>query len=149
VNLVSSFAQFRIIGRRIKCQANSSCHSFTLEALSKTRRHPLRTVGSAFLLSMTAFSPSVQGQSGVAGISSDGNTITITAPGGLQAPSLTVNGAGAGAIVLQQGTSQGAASSNSIQITAPISVTAYTLTLPKTGARPPPPQKPLAPPRPG
>jgi hypothetical protein len=136
VNLVSSFAQFRIIGRRIKCQANSSCHSFTLEALSKTRRHPLRTVGSAFLLSMTAFSPSVQGQSGVAGISSDGNTITITAPGGLQAPSLTVNGAGAGAIVLQQGTSQGAASSNSIQITAPISVTAYTLTLPKTGPDP-------------
>lgn len=85
---------------------------------------------------MIAFSPSVQGQSSVAGISSDGNTITITAPGGLQAPSLTVNGAGAGAIVLQQGTSQGVAPSNSIQITAPMSVTAYTLTLPKTGPDP-------------
>jgi hypothetical protein len=44
-----------------------------------------------------------------------------------------VNGAGAGAIVLQQGASQGAAPSNSIQITAPPLVSAYTLTLPQIG----------------
>jgi hypothetical protein len=137
VNLVSSFAQFRIIGLRINGQANGSRHSFTFATLAKTTRRPLvRRVGSAFFLSMIAFCPSVQGQFSVPGISSDGNTITITAPGGLQTPSFTVNGAGAGAIVLQQGTSQGGAPSNSIQITAPISVTAYTLTLPKTGPDP-------------
>ena len=85
---------------------------------------------------MMAFCPSVQGQFSVPGINSDGNMITITAPGGLQAPSLSVNGAGAGAIVLQQGTSQGAAPSNSIQITAPTSVSAYTLTLPQIGPDP-------------
>ena len=108
-----------------------------MEAPSNSRRHPVvRGVGSAFLLSTIAFCPHLQGQSAVAGISSDGNTITITAPGGLQAPSLTVNGAGAGSIVLQQGTSQGAAPGNSIQITAPTSVSAYTLTLPKSGPDP-------------
>ena len=142
VNLVSSFGQFRIVSSRINSLANRSGSSFTLEAPSRSNRHPLvrrvivRRVSSAFLLSIVAFSPLVQGQSSVPGISSDGNTITITAPGGLQAPSLTVNGAGAGAIVLQQGTSQGAAPSNSIQITAPASVSAYTLTLPHSGPDP-------------
>jgi hypothetical protein len=134
VNLVSSFRQFRFIDSRIKRLANSSGSAFTLEAPSKSRRHALVcTVGGAFLLAMSNFCPYVQGQSSVAGISSDGNTITITAPGGLQTPSLTVNGAGAGAIVLQQGISQGAAPSNSIQITAPSLVSAYTLTLPQIG----------------
>lgn len=134
VNLVSSFGKFRVINFRINGLSNSLGSSFTSEAPFRSRRHPpVRRVGSAFLLSMIAFCPTVQGQSSVAGISSDGNMITITAPGGLQAPSLTVNGAGAGAIVLQQGTSQGAAPSNSIQITAPTSVSAYTLTLPQTG----------------
>jgi hypothetical protein len=133
VNPVSSIAHLRIIGLSIKGPANSSCHSFTLEALSKAKRRPLCRVGSTFLLSMIAFCPSARGQFSVAGVSSDGNTITITAPGGLQTPSLSVNGAGAGAIVLQQGTSQGAALSNSIQITAPTSVSAYTLTLPQIG----------------
>jgi hypothetical protein len=85
---------------------------------------------------MMAFCTSVQGQFSVPGINSDGNTITITAPGGLQAPSLSVNGAGAGAIVLQQGTSQGAAPNNSIQITAPMSLSAYTLMLPQSGPDP-------------
>jgi hypothetical protein len=85
---------------------------------------------------MMAFCPSVQGQFSVPGINSDGNTITITAPGGLQAPSLSVNGAGAGAIVLQQGPSQGVAPSKSIQITAPMSVSAYTLMLPQSGPDP-------------
>jgi hypothetical protein len=136
VNPVSSIAHFRIIGLCIKGPANSSCHSFTLEALSKAKRRPFCRVGSTFLLSMIAFSPSGQAQFSVPGISSDGNTITINAPGGLQSPSLSVNGAGAGAVVLQQGTSQGAAPSNSIQITAPFSVTAYTLTLPKIGPDP-------------
>src|SRR5258707_5942348 len=99
VNFVSFFGQLRLIHSRIKGLVNSSGSSFRLEAPS--RRHPLaRRVGSAILLSMIAFCPSVQGQSSIAGISSDGNLITITAPGGLQAPSLSVNGAGAGAIVL-------------------------------------------------
>src|SRR5882762_7081253 len=135
VNFVSLFGQLRMIDSRIKGLVNSSGSSFTLEAPSW--RHPLvPRVGSALLLSMIAFCPSVQAQSSIAGISSDGNLITITAPGGLQAPSLSVNGAGAGAIVLQQGTFQGAAPSNSIQITAPTSVSAYTLTLPQNGPDP-------------
>jgi len=134
VNLVSSFEQFRMNDSRINGLGNSFGSSFTLESPSRSRRHPLvRTVGSALLISLIAFCPFAQGQFSVAGISSDGNTITITAPGGLQAPSLSVNGAGAGAIVLQQGTSQGAAPSNSIQITAPTSVSAYTLALPQIG----------------
>jgi len=135
VNFVPFFRQPRMIDSRTKGLVNSSGSSFTLETPS--RRHPnVRRIGSAFLLSMSAFCPSVQGQSSVAGISSDGNLITITAPGGLQAPSLSVNGAGAGAIVLQQGASQGAGPGNSIQITAPTSVSAYTLTLPQSGPDP-------------
>jgi hypothetical protein len=134
VNFVSFFGQFRVINSRIKGLVNSSGSSFTLETPSKSRRHTLvRRVGSPFLLSMVACCASAPGQSSIAGISSDGNMITITAPGGLQSPSLTVNGAGAGAIVLQQGASQGAVPSNSIQITAPTSVSAYTLTLPQSG----------------
>src|SRR6266566_1878112 len=137
VNFVSFFGKFRMIDSRIKDFVNSPGSAFMLEEPSKSRRHPnVRRIGSAFLLSMSAFCPSVQGQSSVAGISSDGNIITITAPGGLQAPSLTVNGAGAGAIVLQQGIFQGAVPSNSIQITAPTSVSAYTLTLPQSGPDP-------------
>jgi hypothetical protein len=135
VNFVSFFGPFRMIDFRIKDLEDSSGSSLTLEAPS--RHHPLVCrVGGALLLSMIAFCPSVKAQSSIAGISSDGNLITITAPGGLQTPSLTVNGAGAGAIVLQQGTFQGAAPSNSIQITAPTSVSAYTLTLPQTGPDP-------------
>ena len=126
-----------MISFRINGLSNNSGFSFTLEAPSKSRRQPLvRIVCSALLLAMMTFCRSVQGQFSVPGINSDGNTITITAPGGLQAPSLSMNGAGAGAIVLQQGTSQGAAPSNSIQITAPMSVSAYTLTLPQIGPDP-------------
>lgn len=137
VDLVSSFRQFRMIASRIKSLATGSDSLFTLGVPSQSRRHHLVCrVGSAFLLSMFAFCPSLQGQFSVPGVSSDGNTVTITAPGGLQAPSLTVNGPGAGSIVLQQGTSQGTAPSNSIQITAPTSVSAYTLTLPQIGPDP-------------
>ena len=126
-----------MIDSRIKGLVNRSGSLFTLEAASKSRRPPLvRKVGPPVLFSMIAFCASSQGQSSVAGISSDGNMVTITAPGGLQAPSLTVNGAGAGAIVLQQGTSQGTVPSNSIQITAPTSVSTYTLTLPQSGPDP-------------
>lgn len=125
-----------MIDSRIKGLINSSGSSFTLGAASKSRHSLVRRVGSPFLLSMIAFCPYAQGQWSVEGVSSDGNMVTITAPGGLQAPSLTVNGAGAGAIVLQQGASQGAVPSNSIQITAPTSVSAYTLTLPQSGPDP-------------
>jgi hypothetical protein len=137
VDFVSSFGQNRKIDSRIKGLVNSSGSSLRLVVPCKSRRHLLvRRVGSPVLFSMIAFCASGQGQSTVAGISSDGNLVTITAPAGLQAPSLTVNGAGAGAIVLQQGTSQGTAPNNSIQITAPTSVSAYTLTLPKSGPDP-------------
>jgi hypothetical protein len=123
-----------MISFRISGLSNGSGFSFTSEAPSKSRRQPLvRIVCSTLLLAMMAFCPSVQGQWSVLGVNSDGNAITITAPGGLQTPSLSVNGAGAGAIVLQQGTAQSAAPSNSIQITAPMSVSAYTLTLPQIG----------------
>jgi hypothetical protein len=67
------------------------------------------------------------------GITSDGNIVLVTAPGGLQSPSISVTGSGAGSILLQQGTPQGSAPANSIQIMAPTSVTAYTLTLPTIG----------------
>lgn len=67
------------------------------------------------------------------GIVSDGNVVMITTPGGLMTPSLSTNGGGAGAIVLQQGASQGAAPTGSIQITAPDTIQAYTLKLPTSG----------------
>lgn len=137
VDPVSSFRKFRMIVSRFTGPVNGSDSLCRLGVQFKSRRHRfVGRVGSASLLCTFALCPSLQGQFSVPGISSDGTTITVTAPGGLQAPSLTVNGGGAGAIVLQQGTSQGPAPSNSIQITAPASVLAYTLTLPQIGPDP-------------
>lgn len=85
------------------------------------------------LLSSAFFSTSVRAQATMSGIGSDGNVITITAPGGLVTPSVTTNGAGAGAILLQQGASQGSAPTGAIQLIAPAQVAAYTLTLPISG----------------
>lgn len=73
------------------------------------------------------------GQTGVPGISSDGDIVTVTAPGGLSTPSISVNSTGAGAIVLQQGITPAAAPAGGIQIAAPTAVGAYTLTLPASG----------------
>jgi hypothetical protein len=126
-----------MIASRIGGLANSFDALFmSATPFKSSRRRLVCRIGSASLAFMFSLCPSLQGQFSVPGISSDGNTIMVTAPGGLQAPSLTVNGAGAGSIVLQQGTSQGAAPSNSIQITAPASVSAYTLTLPQIGPDP-------------
>ncbi|HVG27210.1 MAG TPA: hypothetical protein VM865_06360, partial [Acidobacteriaceae bacterium] len=73
------------------------------------------------------------GAQSISGLSSDGTVVTVTAPGGLNTPAISVNGTGAGAIVLQGGTAPAGAPAGSIQISAPTAVAAYTLTLPGTG----------------
>ena len=83
-------------------------------------------------LSAAACVPAM-GQSSISGITSNGDVVTVTAPGGLSTPSIAVNSTGAGTIVLQQGTAPGGAPAGGIQISAPGNVTAYTLTLPTTG----------------
>ena len=76
---------------------------------------------------------SASAQSSLSGLTSNGDVVTVTAPGGLSTPSISVSSTGAGSIVLQQGSSPGGAPAGGVQISAPASVSAYTLTLPSTG----------------
>lgn len=102
------------------------------------QRPALRLFRSSFkalgfgALSLAAIA-SASGQSNILGISGNGDVVTVTAPGGLTTPSISVTSSGAGSIVLRQGSSPGGAPAGGIQISAPANVSAYTLTLPAIG----------------
>ncbi|MGI4756109.1 MAG: hypothetical protein ACRYGF_04585, partial [Janthinobacterium lividum] len=102
---------------------------------SELRTIVLRSNGGAgsLLLAAGALCSMAQAQTAIPGITSNGNMVTVTAPGGLQTPSINVEGTGAGALALRGGAAPGPLSANTVQISAPIAVSSYALTLPKSG----------------